>query len=323
MGRDIVAKIFIGGTVQAIPLARDVQAWLAADHDVTCWDSPELWGGDYTLEHLQEAAEKFDAGVFVFSEDDRAFEERESGRDKALAEFGLFVGTHGKRRALICHGGSRPNHLVGMTYIDISSEQKSTGKRRLERWAMELGSQLKPKVIRHGGESAEIIPRFPLESYKIKLQRAQLATVLDLYLAHTYHFDLIQAALQEMLENQGSAQILLCDPESPACALRDASLPSTNVKAEVQRSLKQLEELNQQLSPQARSRLEVGLYNTLPALSSYRVDDLVIGGCHFHGMLVKEGPQFSAATTRSVLGEQLVLEHERVWNHPQTRKLSL
>jgi hypothetical protein len=320
-----VAKIFIGGSIQALPLVREVEAWFAqAGHDVVPWDSPDMYGGDYTLEYLQEAAEHFDAGVFVFSEEDRALDERQSGRDKALSEFGLFAGMHGKRRAVICYEGKRrPNDLVGMTYIDISAEKRDIGRRKIERWAVELGSQPKPKVIRHGGEVAEIIKRFPIESYKIKLQRSQLATILDVYLPSENHLDLIQTDLVQMLENQGSAQILLCDPDSPACALREAALldSKVNVKAEVQNSLRQLRAIHAQLPAEARQRFEVRLYNSLPAMSSYRVDDMVIAGCNFHESHAIDGPQFRAATLGSLLGERLELEHRRVWDHPQTRKV--
>ncbi|HET8939063.1 MAG TPA: hypothetical protein VFN67_36715, partial [Polyangiales bacterium] len=195
--------------------------------------------------------------------------------------------------------------------------------RKLERWAIELGSQPKPKVIRHGGEVAEIIKRFPIESYKIKLQRSQLATILDVYLPSANHLDLIQTDLVQMLENHGRAQILLCDPDSPACALRGAALLDSNVdvKAEVQSSLRQLREINAQLPAEARQRLEVRLYNSLPALSSYRVDDMVIAGCNFHDSHAIDGPQFRTATLGSLLGERIALEHRRMWDHPQTRKV--
>jgi hypothetical protein len=320
-----VAKIFIGGSVQALPLVREVEAWFSeAGHQAVAWDSPDLFGGDYTLEYLQEAAELCDAGVFVFSESDRQADERESGRDKALSEFGLFAGMHGRRRTLICYEGKRrPNDLIGMTYIDISQDKRDIGRRKLDRWAMELGSQPKPKVIRHGGEVAEIIKRFPIESYKIKLQRSQVATILELYLPIEHHLELIQTDLIQMLENQGSAQILICDPESPACALRDVALlnPSLDVKTEVQRSLRQLREINTQLPAEARERFKVRLYNSLPAMSSYRVDDMIIGGCNFHESLAIDGPQFRTATIGSVLGERLEHEHRCVWDHPQTRKV--
>lgn len=321
-----MAKIFIGGSVQALPLVREVEAWFAqAGHDVVAWDSPELFGGDYTLEVLQEAAEHFDAGIFLFTEADRLLDERESGRDKALSELGMFAGMHGRRRALIgFEGKRRPNDLVGMTYIDVNPDKRDIARRKLERWAVELGSQPKPKVIRHGGEVAEIIKRFPIESYKIKLQRSHLATILDVYLPSEHHLDLIQTDLVQMLENQGSAQILLCDPESPACALREAALlnSSKDVKAEVQNSLRHLRDIYAQLPVEARQRFEVRLYNSLPAMSSYRVDDMVIGGCNFHDSLAIDGPQFRMATLGSLLGERLEHEHRCVWDHPQTRKVN-
>lgn len=326
-----MAKIFVGGSIQALPLVREVEAWLSEmQHDVVSWDSAAFFDGDYTLEFLQQSAELYDAGLFIFSEEDRQIDERESGRDKALAEFGLFAGTHGKQRALVCFSGKRrPNDLVGVTYVDLSPEKSDTGRRKLERWAMTLGSQPRPKVVRHGGDVAEIIKRFPIESYKIKLQRSQLATILDLYLPYERHFELIRTDLVTMLENGGQAQVLLCDPASPACALRQAAIPqdmpleSATVATEIERSLQSLREIAAQLPAEARGRIEARLYNSLPSVSSYRVDDIVIGGCNFYGSSAIDGPQFRMASIGSLLGERLVDEHRALWEHPQTRSVSL
>lgn len=316
-----MAKIFIGGSVQALPLLRDVEAWLSeAGHEVVSWDSAAFFNGDYTLEYLQQSAELFDAGLFMFSEEDRALDERESGRDKAMAEFGLFTGTHGKQRALICFGGKRrPSDLVGVTYVDVSPEKSDTGRRKLERWAIGLGSQPRPKVVRHGGDVAEIIKRFPIESYKIKLQRSEFATILDMYLPADNHFDLIESDLVTMLDNGGRVQILLCDPASPACGLREG----VDARAEIARSQEHLRRIVAQLSAEARERIELRLYNTLPSVSAYRVDDMAIGGSNFHGLAAIDGPQFRTASTGSLLGERLVQEHATLWEHPQTRRVSL
>jgi hypothetical protein len=128
-----------------------------------------------------------------------------------------------------------------------------------------------------------------------------------------------------MLENGGRAQILLCDPASPACALRRAAMAndSVDVSAEVERSLEHVREIAAQLTAEARERIEVRLYNSLPSMSSYRVDDMVIGGCNFFGSPSIDGPQFRMATIGSLLGERLVQEHNAVWEHPQTRGVRL
>lgn len=316
-----MAKIFMGGSVQALPLLREVEAWLSeAAHEVVTWDSDAFFNGDYTLEFLQQSAELFDAGLFLFTEEDRQLDERESARDRAMAEFGLFIGTHGKQRALICYRGKRrPSDLVGVTYIDASPEKSDTARRKLERWAVGLGSQPRPKVVRHGGDVAEIIKRFPIESYKIKLQRSEFATILDMYLPADNHFDLIESDLITMLENGGRVQVLLCDPASPACALRQ----DVDVKAEIERSQDHLRKIVTQLSAEARARIELRLYNTLPSVSAYRVDDMAIGGSNFAGLAAVDGPQFRTASIGSLLGERLVQEHATVWEHPQTRSVSL
>jgi hypothetical protein len=139
---------------------------------------------------------------------------------------------------------------------------------------------------------------------------------------------LIETDLVQMLDElQGTMQILLCDPSSPVCKLREAALqpavPGIDVAAEIQRSLRHLREIRSKLPEAARERLEVRLYNTLPSLSIYRIDDMVLGGNHYHDLLAIDGPQFRTASQSSVLGERLIAEHQRIWELPSTRKVDL
>ena len=81
-----MAKIFISGSIPALPLVREVEAWLsAAQHEVVSWDSAAFFDGDYTLEFLQESAERFDAGLFMFSDSDRSLDERQVPLDGVVA----------------------------------------------------------------------------------------------------------------------------------------------------------------------------------------------------------------------------------------------
>jgi hypothetical protein len=323
-----VAKIFIGGSIQALPALREIEECLSsAGHEAEAWDSEAYYGGEYPLDHLLERVERLDGAVFVFSESDRQPEESQSLRDRALTELGLFLGTHGRRRVVVCYEGKRrPNNLVGVTYVDVTADKREVGRRKLERWASELGTQAKPRIVRHGGDVAEIIKRFPIESYKIKLQRSQVASILELFLPFDHHMELIESDLLQMLdEMQGSMQILLCDPSSVVCKLREASLAplGVDVQAEIVRSLRHLREVRGKLPEAARERLEVRLYSTLPSASIYRTDDMVLGGNHFHDLLAIDGPQFRTASQGSVLGERLIAEHQRIWELPNTRKVDL
>lgn len=318
-----MARIFVGGTTEAQALLREIESWLApSGHELEAWDSDAFYGGDYPIELVLEKAESFDGALFVFGDASRQNADPEM-RDRALAELGIFLGTHGKRRTVVCwEGKRRPNNLVGVTYIDANEARRDAAQRKVERWGAELGSQPRPKVVRHGGDVAEIIKRFPTESYKIKLQRSSFATILDVYLPYDNHMDIIQTDLVQMLELGGSVQVLLCDPDSSACKLREQALQGivSDVAAEVRRSLAHLDELRAQLPEAARSRFEVRLYSSMPSMSIYRVDDMVLGGNHYHDCAAIDGPQYRVASEGSLLGERLVTEHQRLWDHPSTRK---
>lgn len=321
-----MAKIFVGGSVQSLPLVREIEVWLSAAHTVETWVSPTFFGGDYPLEHLQGCASSFDAAVFAFCDEDREVSDSESSRDKTLAELGLFVGTHGRRRVIVCwQGRQRPNDLPGITYVDANQDKLETARRKLERWAAELGTQPKPKVFRQGGEAAEVLKFFPVESYKIALQRSRFASILDLYIPYDGHMELIQSDLVQMLERAGTSQVLLCDPRSAACQAGQVALQSLgiDVSAEIDRSLRHLATIHRQLPEMARAQLELRLYTSLPSLAIYRTDDIVTGAAHYHNVRAIDAAQLRVATAGSWLGERLLKQHREVWEDPSTRRVSL
>lgn len=95
------SRLFIGSTVEALPVARAVHAELDYDLDVTIWNHGIFPPGTTTWAQLTESTRNYDYGLFVFSGDD---EMRSRGveslaiRDNLLIEYGLFVGVLGADR---------------------------------------------------------------------------------------------------------------------------------------------------------------------------------------------------------------------------------
>ncbi len=106
--------------------------------------------GKFTLENLEEIiAEKNIVGsIFIYSCDDITwYRGKEVGkpRDNVLFEHGLFSGKLGRTRSIIVNVGnvSMPTDLAGVTYIDFSDGNKTSGEINLREWLKDLKKSLK------------------------------------------------------------------------------------------------------------------------------------------------------------------------------------
>jgi len=119
-------RLFIGSTVEALQVAREVQAELDRDVEATVWHQNLFTPGDLTWTRLVEMARnRFDFALFVFSADD-VVESRGAStrgpRDNVLLEYGLFVGAVGPDRTFFLfnrdHRPKIASDLAGVTALD-------------------------------------------------------------------------------------------------------------------------------------------------------------------------------------------------------------
>jgi len=140
-------KIFIASSKESVDLMREIEAWLQEyGHEPLPWDKPGLFPpGEQTFLTLINISKQVDGAICVFGEDDKIWYRGDSAlqpRDNILIEFGLFVGTLGPRKAIICRHGT-PKHstdLQGITFIDLNQERRARGRIELNIWASNLGS---------------------------------------------------------------------------------------------------------------------------------------------------------------------------------------
>ncbi|MFR9776635.1 hypothetical protein ACL02O_11335 [Micromonospora sp. MS34] len=79
-------------------------------------------------------------------------------------------------------------------------------------------------------------------------------------------------ALRFALANGAVVKVLLLDPDSPAVRLRAEELRRADTALAINNNLYHFGKLQQQLTPAARSRLQVRLYATAPSVQMYRWD---------------------------------------------------
>lgn len=97
-------RVFIGSSVEGLPVAEAVYAELSYETTPTIWKHGIFSPGSYAMESLEEALRKSDFAVLVATPDDKVIKrevERRAMRDNVLLEWGLFAGWCGRKRAFL------------------------------------------------------------------------------------------------------------------------------------------------------------------------------------------------------------------------------
>jgi len=95
------ARVFVGSSLEALPVAEEVQKQFEQRYDVTLWNKKVFRPGENFLDALLRTANKCNFGIFVFAADDavtRNTSER-AVRDNVVFECGMFFGRLGRWRS--------------------------------------------------------------------------------------------------------------------------------------------------------------------------------------------------------------------------------
>jgi hypothetical protein len=114
--------MFVGSSVEGLPIARAIQIELDHDCEVTLWSQGVFGLGQGTLEALVRIIDRFDFAILVLTPDDLVESrgrELQGPRDNVLFELGLFMGGLGRDRTFVVHDRSAnlkmPTDLAGVT----------------------------------------------------------------------------------------------------------------------------------------------------------------------------------------------------------------
>lgn len=126
-------SLFIASTVEGLQLAKVVQLNLNYNFDTRIWNQGLIKPNTYTIESLINQAAQFDGAVFLFTFDDTTTirnNEYKTVRDNIIFEYGLFVGSIGKKNTLFVIDETMdsvhlPSDLIGINPIKYKSEGRS------------------------------------------------------------------------------------------------------------------------------------------------------------------------------------------------------
>ncbi|MGA3265487.1 MAG: TIR domain-containing protein [Verrucomicrobiota bacterium] len=123
--RNIVPRVFIGSSTESKKAALAVKKSLDKVATTVVWTQKDVFEpGKFTLESLEENAQRSDFAVMVFGPDDIIFSRgnRQAGpRDNVIFELGLFMGALERKRAfVIAPRGKKlkiPTDILGTNFV--------------------------------------------------------------------------------------------------------------------------------------------------------------------------------------------------------------
>ena len=127
-------------------------------------------------------------------------------------------------------------------------------------------------------------------------------------------------SLSEAVRRRAGVQILLLDPDSAAAVQRAGEISPVDVRAAIIDNLRHLQECRQRLPAEMRERLQVRVYDALPAIQFFQHDYRALVSFFPAGGRASSSPHLEVAIETS-LGEFIRGRFEELWDHSRTRTM--
>ena len=160
--------------------------------------------------------------------------------------------------------------------------------------------------------------KLPEDELNKRLAEANRIFLLNTWIPNlTSYIESIEKALSKNAE----IQILLLYPYSNVAELRDQALRTSknplldqNVKDGVERCMDTLRYIIEKTPEDKHKYLRVRFYNSLPSVSVYKTDDIMLVGVFFHGRLAVKSAQLEVHGENTLYGKQVIDELEKLWD---------
>jgi hypothetical protein len=133
--------------------------------------------------------------------------------------------------------------------------------------------------------------------------------------------NILADALLDALARDASVSILMLHPESPVARLRSEALQRATqarfredrVRPGVRHCLEVLAAIARSVDADRRGRLRVRLYDSMPSIAVYAVDDRAFVSVFLHGRLAVHSVQLEVQGRDSLMGRQVFEEVQALW----------
>ena len=218
------ARVFIGSSKESKDAMEELASWIEdAGHQPKPWTDPDLFPlASTTFDSLHKTAQRIDAAIFVFGEDDAVWyrgDKTLSPRDNVLLEYGVFSGALGERSVAIALVGNPrlATDLLGITYLPLA--QKARAKLILKNWLAEIqcGGHHVTHARLHSPFFTTADPEDREFDFTRKLARARSLDLLGYSMAHMFATSKTQLGLA--LASGLRIRAMILDPHSTAGTL--------------------------------------------------------------------------------------------------------
>jgi hypothetical protein len=349
--RRVTMKIFLASSHESKEEMHTIARSLEAlGHDPLPWDLPGVFPpGRYTFDVLIEVSRSVDAAVFVFAEDDLGWyrgNDNRQPRDNVLIEYGLFAGTLGPERALICRHGQpkTASDLAGLTHIDISRGKNEAARAEITAWLARIADQrlayAHPSLER---QFVRIVTdnRHNLDAeYRERKYSARYIDIVSLALSGALEelaSDPDARFLKRIVSEGAHARLMFLTPTSSYVrqrAMEDgdtvAGLTAKLREAveKVQRVYERLSTLYQQERESGQVRLdragslEVKVLDFCPHFTIYRTDETILWGIYTATTMGLYSSVLHVKKSHDELYQQLLQHFNSLWKQPSMSRTS-
>jgi hypothetical protein len=127
-GMVLKRRVFIGSSVEALPVANEVKTYLSRWADCTMWNDDVFTFNTSYFDTLLKSLSFYDLGILVATADDFTTSREklfDAPRDNVVLEFGLFLGALGPRKVLFLRqdGTKLPSDLFGISSPTFPAEK--------------------------------------------------------------------------------------------------------------------------------------------------------------------------------------------------------
>ncbi|MFD9903395.1 hypothetical protein [Streptomyces sp. NPDC059063] len=172
----------------------------------------------------------------------------------------------------------------------------------------------------HYAGVVRVHPRFPEARFTELLDGATRdVAILQTWIPNLDAFD--RELRKAVVERQVHARVLLLHPSSPVAGLRSEALRTVrdpardgDVRVNILQCLSTLASLVQDAPDEARARLEVRVYNSLPSVAVYKADEHYLVSSFLHGRLAIRSTQMEIDGCGTVMGREVQQEVDTLWS---------